>query len=674
MMADNNQANEDISKYKLLTSYGGPGSVFHTTYGSVIISCIEEWGFIRLINEYIDKAQELPVHEEEYVKAEASHANILLSNDKRLLEELRVRKGLVNLKYLVTIPDIELNEIYNTISNGLTPLAINSTYMPKVFFNKNKLYRSYNEWYRIWGNDKTDFHPPKYKSSRDENDQASVHDLIQDNIVLICQNGHISDFPWSKYLNWRSSHPLDSNKVVDLFSQQDCCPNPRIYISEQFANASGFDGKWLKCTNPGCNKSVSLKGLMSLKVLCPGHKPWEATVGRHNNYFGDRNARIQLPPHESCNGQTMIVALTTGNNLYFSRILSSIYMPQSLFLDDHTLKILRLEKEKQQAIKDEQFLIAATLNNKIKELEQEREKAEPNGVLILNESDRDNSYKFQEYNALVNKDEIEINIDDDLIVKDVTSNLDQEIRPYFTKILRIDNLKITSIQLDFSRKVPIDSDAENLVPKNIFRSAPELVRTYPAIENFGEGIFFAFNNEMLSNFKNQQNRYNSMFHKERDRFAHGALNFATENGWRLYLLHTFSHLIMRELEFKCGYPTASLCERIYVSKDISDNGNIKMNGCLIYTAEGAEGSMGGVIAQTSTGNINTLIKSALKRATICNSDPLCWNSTGQGLFDLNLAACFSCALVSETSCELRNIYLDRLILVDPDYGFFKDIV
>jgi hypothetical protein len=546
--------------------------------------------------------------------------------------------------------------------------------MPKVFFNKNKLYRSYNEWYRIWENDKSGFHPPKYKSSRDKDGQVSVHNLIQDNIVLICQNGHISDFPWSKYLNWRSSHPLDSNEVVDLFSQQDCCPNPKIYISEQYANASGFDGKWLKCTNPGCNKSVSLKGLMSLKVLCPGHKPWEATVGKHNNYFGDNNARIQLPPHEFCKGQTMIVALTTGNNLYYSRILSSIYIPQSLFLDDHLLEISRLEKEKQQAIKDEEFSMAAKLNEKIKELKQERENTQQNDVTILNESDRDNDYKFQEYNALINKNEIEINIDDDLIVKDVTSNLEQAIRPYFTKILRIDNLKISSIQLDFSRKVPIDSDTQNLVPKNIFRSAPELVRTYPVIENFGEGIFFAFNNEMISNFKNQQSRYNSMFHKKRDRFAHGALNFAIENGWRLYLLHTFSHLIMRELEFKCGYPTASLCERIYVSKDLSNNDHMKMNGCLIYTAEGAEGSMGGVIAQTSTGNINTLIKSALKRATICNSDPLCWNSTGQGLFDLNLAACFSCALVSETSCELRNIYLDRLILVDPDYGFFKGII
>ena len=99
-----------------------------------------------------------------------------------------------------------------------------------------------------------------------------------------------------------------------------------------------------------------------------------------------------------------------------------------------------------------------------------------------------------------------------------------------------------------------------------------------------------------------------------------------------------------------------------------------MYGCLIYTAEGAEGSMGGLIAQTRPTNLNNLIKSAIRRATICNSDPLCWESEGQGLFDLNFASCFSCSLVSETSCEHRNLYLDRTILVDSEDGFFKDIV
>ncbi|RMZ51410.1 DUF1998 domain-containing protein [Flavobacteriaceae bacterium PRS1] len=140
--------------------------------------------------------------------------------------------------------------------------------------------------------------------------------------------------------------------------------------------------------------------------------------------------------------------------------------------------------------------------------------------------------------------------------------------------------------------------------------------------------------------------------------------------WQMYLVHTFSHLIMRELEFRCGYPTSSLSERIYVFND----DKYKMYGCLIYTAEGAEGSMGGLIAQTRPQNLNNLIKSAIKRATICNSDPLCWESEGQGLFNLNFASCFSCSLVSETSCEYRNLYLDRKILVDLENGFFKDIL
>ena len=46
---DNTQANEAISKFKLLSAYGGPGSIVHTAFGSIIVSCIEEWGFLKKI-------------------------------------------------------------------------------------------------------------------------------------------------------------------------------------------------------------------------------------------------------------------------------------------------------------------------------------------------------------------------------------------------------------------------------------------------------------------------------------------------------------------------------------------------------------------------------------------------------------------------------------------------
>ena len=47
---------------------------------------------------------------------------------------------------------------------------------------------------------------------------------------------------------------------------------------------------------------------------------------------------------------------------------------------------------------------------------------------------------------------------------------------------------------------------------------------------------------------------------------------------------------------------------------------------------------------------------------------------GQGIFDLNLSACFSCALVAETACEAMNLGLDRRVLVDEEFGYFKDFI
>ncbi|MBK7669319.1 MAG: hypothetical protein IPJ32_19450 [Sphingobacteriaceae bacterium] len=74
--------------------------------------------------------------------------------------------------------------------------------------------------------------------------------------MLICDHGHISDFPWSNFLRWRNDNPFDINldKPVELFNDSLCCgtidkPLAKIKITSSTANASGFDGKWLKCEN-----------------------------------------------------------------------------------------------------------------------------------------------------------------------------------------------------------------------------------------------------------------------------------------------------------------------------------------------------------------------------------------------------------------------------------------
>lgn len=691
---ENNTANESVSKYKLLSAYGGPGSLVHTQYGSIIISSIEEWGFLKKVIEIHKEFIEKQTADNEICKKVSEDArlerngNIGVSNDNRLLESLKIRKELSNLKYLVLIPDIEIVTHSNKIKSR-AEIAIPSTYMPKVFADNNNNYKPYNNWYKEWverrdrNNNIIDqygqnFHPPKYVFNQ-ENGWTS--NLKQDNIILLCEHGHISDFPWSKFLKWRKESPLAifEDISVNIFKKQDCCNNPNIKISSNSSNASGFDGKWLKCSS--CNQGVSLKGLMGVKIQCSGHKPWEANTGDIKYHSGDINARINNPPSDEClckdsngNLKHMKVALTTGNNIYYSRILSSIYLHSELFESDTAIEIMKLEEEKKILMSDDETVhLAPAIIAKIKELKARELENEQEDIP---DSEREIVYKYNEFRAF-HKDESLLTKDPkDLKVKDVTHNLDNETNSYFNRVLRIDNMKITSAQLDFSRVFPVDADAENTHPKNIFRNKNENVLVYPVVENYGEGIFFSFNDAMINQFgENNEIIINlkeqlSNRKKAANSFNKGAVDFANIMNWQIYLVHTFSHLIMRELEFRCGYPTASLSERIYVSNKEEH----KMYGCLIYTAEGAEGSMGGIIAQTRPQNINNLIKSAIKRATICNSDPLCWESEGQGLFDLNLASCFSCSLVSETSCEHRNLYLDRKILVDGNNGFFKEIV
>jgi hypothetical protein len=47
---------------------------------------------------------------------------------------------------------------------------------------------------------------------------------------------------------------------------------------------------------------------------------------------------------------------------------------------------------------------------------------------------------------------------------------------------------------------------------------------------------------------------------------------------------------------------------------------------------------------------------------------------GKGIFDLNLSDCFSCSLVAETACEAMNLGLDRRVLVDEEFGYFKNLI
>jgi hypothetical protein len=108
-----------------------------------------------------------------------------------------------------------------------------------------------------------------------------------------------------------------------------------------------------------------------------------------------------------------------------------------------------------------------------------------------------------------------------------------------------------------------------------------------------------------------------------------------------------------------------LNERLFV-----DSNN--MQGVLIYTVAGSEGSYGGLIKQSNPQSFKKILQSALFRCNDCASDPVCYHSDGQGIGGLNLAACYSCSLLPETSCEDFNCFLDRAILIDEQFGYFGE--
>jgi len=140
-------------------------------------------------------------------------------------------------------------------------------------------------------------------------------------------------------------------------------------------------------------------------------------------------------------------------------------------------------------------------------------------------------------------------------------------------------------------------------------------------------------------------------------------------------MHTLAHILMNRLVFECGYGSASLRERLY----ISDNPKAPMAGMLIYTAAGdSEGTMGGLVRMGKPGYLEPMVRRALEAAQWCSADPVCMemgNSGGQGPDSCNLAACHNCALVPETACEEFNRFLDRALvvgdMVNPSIGYFK---
>lgn len=227
------------------------------------------------------------------------------------------------------------------------------------------------------------------------------------------------------------------------------------------------------------------------------------------------------------------------------------------------------------------------------------------------------------------------------------------------KRLREVNALLGFTRVDSPEEV-FDEDGRERVA-SLSRRAPEWV---PATEVHGEGVFLRFDEEAIRTWAGRAavaERNDRLFHGHRGwRASRGLDPDARYPGVRYAMLHTLSHLLIREFALECGYNAASIRERIYASDDETS----PMAGLLLYTAAAdSDGTLGGLVELGKPENLGRLLDQALRRSTVCSSDPLCSEHDPGADRSLHAAACHACGFVAETSCERGNRYLDRALLV-----------
>ncbi len=479
--------------------------------------------------------------------------------------------------------------------------------------------------------------------------------MIPERFIVVCPEGHIDDFPVAEWVHHGSGHVYNPNSCI-------------IRRSTGGASAN-LTGVFYQCT---CGASRSLAGatqkgaLARIDYRCKGTKPWLGLTGE------------EMCPAEV---ENLKVVLRGATNVWFADTRSSISIP----VDDVATKrkilgilnkwfdTINSQRTNGQLNRDFIEMIAKTEGVNADELYQAFvERANNlNHNDETNENTSEDEYRFQEYKVLC-KSSGSDNMDFHSINHSI-DEYDSIIHQFFESISLVPKLRETRAFVGFSRLEPSQKPlSERKKDLRLGNSEDWL----PAIEVFGEGIFFRFNSATLkqwsqrSDIQDRIGLLNQSLHRSKL-----GINEQGDLNPEYVLIHTFAHLIINQLSFDCGYGSSSIRERIYCEKV---GNTLDMFGVLIYTASGdSEGSLGGLVRQGEKGRLEDTIVNAIRNAAWCTSDPVCIQSKGQGPESLNLSACHNCALLPETCCETGNRLLDRGVVVgtlsSPEIGFFSDL-
>lgn len=493
-------------------------------------------------------------------------------------------------------------------------------------------------------------------------------------LVAMCDDGHIQDFPWREWVH-RTGSP-SCNKPLRLIA----------------TGGASLGAMMVKCD---CGEERSLAGITEADP--GGEQTFLSTHLAKNEIFMCQGKMPWLGKDEPGHcSRPLRGSLRSASNLYFAQIRSSIYLPAG---EKHALSDLteRLEsppistfirllmasnKEvypdlvRAKAIDNLQDYTDEQIADCLKVIQEGA--ASETGLAaesVIDGDDEGTAFRRAEFAALLTDRQ-----DDQLSIRALpTDKYAGWFASHFSRIALVEKLRETRVFAGFSR-VFADSGktAEERKAMLWRQELPAQPSWLPAYKVYGEGIFLEFDETRLSEWEQRPDVVRRILPlTQRYRQAQQARRLRDRPlVARFVLLHTFAHLLMNQLTFECGYSSASLRERLYVS----DNPLAPMAGVLIYTAAGdSEGTMGGLVRMGRPGILEPVVLRALEVAGWCSADPICMETGhrgGQGPDSCNLAACHNCALVPETACEEFNRFLDRGVVVGgigcPRLGYFSN--
>lgn len=251
-------------------------------------------------------------------------------------------------------------------------------------------------------------------------------------------------------------------------------------------------------------------------------------------------------------------------------------------------------------------------------------------------------------------------------------DLPGELRERLDRVVLVHRLREVVAQVGFTRFEAIMSDIDGELELPV-EPAPLARETtwVPAVENKGEGVFLSFSRAAVQAWLERPG-----VREQSQRLDAGFAAWAARRGVReprppgvaYTMLHSLSHLLITAVALECGYSASAIRERVYAG----DYGY----GILLYTgAPGSEGTLGGLVAVGK--NIENHLQRALEIGRLCSNDPVCSQHDPTNPHEerfLHGSACHGCLLIAETSCERRNEFLDRALVVPTvstsDAAFF----